>query len=75
MRGSLMMAGFAGAAGFMAARLIAALVYKRKLAAKSGSTRVRPAGPENMTNPPLRWGTVDEMSDESFPASDPPAVY
>jgi hypothetical protein len=36
---------------------------------------VRQAGPENMSNPPRRWNAVDEMSDESFPASDPPAVY
>ena len=36
---------------------------------------VRDAGPENMTNPPNRWSKADEESDESFPASDPPANY
>ncbi len=36
---------------------------------------VRPAGPENMENPPKRWDMVDEESDQSFPASDPPANY
>lgn len=33
---------------------------------------VRDAGPEAMENPPRTWDDVDEASDESFPASDPP---
>lgn len=36
---------------------------------------VRNAGPGNMDAPPKRWDSVDEESDESFPASDPPANY
>ncbi|MEQ8697426.1 MAG: hypothetical protein RLT05_12795 [Bauldia litoralis] len=36
---------------------------------------VRPAGPESMRDPPKNWDEVDEESDESFPASDPPANY
>jgi hypothetical protein len=36
---------------------------------------VRPAGPEDMRDPPKKWDEVDEESDESFPASDPPANY
>jgi hypothetical protein len=34
---------------------------------------VRPAGAESMQEPPEQWDEVDEASDESFPASDPPA--
>jgi hypothetical protein len=36
-------------------------------------TPVRPAGPGQMRDPPKNWDEVDESSDESFPASDPPA--
>ena len=35
----------------------------------------RPAGPESMRDPPKKWDEVDEESDESFPASDPPSNY
>lgn len=34
---------------------------------------VRPAGRDAMRDPPLRWDKLDEINDESFPASDPPA--
>jgi hypothetical protein len=34
---------------------------------------IRPAGPDAMRDPPADWDEVDETSDESFPASDPPA--
>ncbi|HEY0445654.1 MAG TPA: hypothetical protein VGD19_04295 [Allosphingosinicella sp.] len=34
----------------------------------------RPAGAEAMRDPPKEWTKVDEASDQSFPASDPPAV-
>ena len=42
--------------------------------AVGNSGAARQAGPEAMRDPPERWGAVDEASDESFPASDPPAV-
>jgi hypothetical protein len=34
---------------------------------------IRPAGPDSMRDPPQHWDSVDEASDESFPASDPPS--
>lgn len=36
---------------------------------------VRNAGPEAMRDRPDEWDRVDEQSDESFPASDPPGRY
>jgi hypothetical protein len=38
--------------------------------------KVRDAGPEAMADAPQReWTKADQASDESFPASDPPATY
>lgn len=37
--------------------------------------KVRHAGPEGMRSDPPQWDKTDEASDESFPASDPPATY
>lgn len=38
-------------------------------------SKVRHAGPEGMRSDPAEWDKADEASDESFPASDPPATY
>ena len=35
---------------------------------------IRSAGPAAMREPPEEWSAVDEAIDESFPASDPPAM-
>lgn len=36
---------------------------------------VRDSGPNAMRDPPREWSDADEASDQSFPASDPPATY
>ena len=38
------------------------------------SGAARSAGPDAMRDPPKEWEPTDQASDESFPASDPPAV-
>lgn len=38
------------------------------------SGAARSAGPEAMRDPPKDWDQSDQASDESFPASDPPAI-
>jgi len=45
-------------------------------AGNQGNATVRDAGPESMRDKPKRgWSKADEASDQSFPASDPPATY
>ncbi|MDQ8758357.1 hypothetical protein RCO27_19175 [Sphingosinicella sp. LHD-64] len=43
-----------------------------KVEPSHGATRS--AGPDAMRDPPKDWEKVDQASDESFPASDPPPV-
>jgi hypothetical protein len=53
-----------------------AVAVSRRLAAaaaEQGSDYVRPAGPQSTRDDRRGWDKVDEASDESFPASDPPA--
>ncbi|MBL8657324.1 MAG: hypothetical protein JNJ92_08205 [Altererythrobacter sp.] len=45
-------------------------------AGNQGDARIRDAGPHAMRDAPARnWTKIDEESDQSFPASDPPANY
>lgn len=39
-----------------------------------GHVDIRNAGPEAMASTPPEWDKVDQASDESYPASDPPAT-
>ena len=72
---------FAGAAGY--------LIYKYAMrendpghaafapgeGSRADAPQVRNAGPNAMRSNPKQWDHIDEASDESFPASDPPATY
>lgn len=42
---------------------------------KDSASQVRDAGPDHMRDKPRKWDHVDQASDESFPASDPPSTY
>jgi hypothetical protein len=78
-------AAFAGL-GFLLARALtggrggegasdgAAIAEARPEGFVGHSGNARQAGAEMMRDPPAEWTRVDEASDESFPASDPPAV-
>lgn len=76
-------AGAAAVAGFFGARMWRGRRGEGPNAAITGdgepgpvgtSGSARQAGPESMRDPPKEWTEVDEASDESFPASDPPAT-
>jgi hypothetical protein len=79
--GLLQMAAL-GAAGYVAYRMIKReQSHEGRAAFASGESnganfaKVRNAGPEGMRSNPPAWDKTDEASDESFPASDPPATY
>ncbi len=53
----------------------AAFKDREKPGPTDAGIQVRPAGPDGMRSRPRRqWTREDEASDESFPASDPPAA-
>ncbi|MDD7972791.1 hypothetical protein [Roseinatronobacter alkalisoli] len=61
------------AAGFFAGRATARRAHVGRPPRKAAN--IRNAGRRQMTSPPKNWDMVDERSDESFPASDPPGTY
>ena len=86
MRRNLATAGIAAAGAFIGGAIL--LLAGRdprdpRIARRSGRRpdsrpphkSVRQAGPKQMRNPPKTWDEVDEASDASFPASDPPSRY
>jgi hypothetical protein len=52
----------------------AALAGTAGAGAVAHSGAARHAGPDAMRDPPETWEKADQSSDESFPASDPPAI-
>lgn len=75
---------FAGAVGYGLYRMVTResdearaagrpVAFAKDEVAPDNFTQVRNAGPEGMRSDPNDWDQVDEASDESFPASDPPA--
>ena len=73
-------AALAAGIGFVAARMLRRRADRPAPALRDGrppgpvgdSGNVRPAGRGAMRDPPKQWDKVDEASDESYPASDPP---
>lgn len=53
-------------------RFAPALSGRRPLGPVGDSGNARSAGPDAMRDPPKEWSKIDQASDESFPASDPP---
>ena len=75
----LLQIAFAGAVGYGLYRYVNREKEVRRAAFASGEStpgpvEVRNAGPEAMRSDPPEWDKVDEASDESYPASDPPAA-
>jgi hypothetical protein len=74
-------AAAAGVAGYLVTRTLffgaeehdaPAIAEDRPPGPVGNSGNARSAGPEAMRDPPSDWDKVDQASDESFPASDPP---
>jgi hypothetical protein len=70
-----------GAVGYAVYNWFRREEHSGRVAFASGETdgdnfaKVRNAGPDAMRSDPPEWDRADEASDESFPASDPPATY
>lgn len=79
---SLLQWAVAGAAGYAIWRAVqknkteqAPAAFAQGEETGGNFAQVRSAGVEGMRSDPKRWDAVDQASDESFPASDPPSTY
>ena len=57
-----------------AKKLKAALREAKAVGPRESPVQVRAAGPEAMRDKGQPWSDVDQVIDESFPASDPPTA-
>jgi len=68
--------GYAGYKYFTESKRSGGSAFASGQADAENFSKVRNAGPESMGDSPVRdWTDIDQRSDESFPASDPPATY
>ena len=68
--------GYAGYKYFVEGASRGGTAFARGQGDEENFSKVRDAGPEAMGDRPQRaWTPTDESSDQSFPASDPPATY
>ncbi|MBB4614453.1 hypothetical protein [Novosphingobium taihuense] len=79
---SLLQWAVAGAAGYAIYRAVqknktehAPAAFAQGEEPGGNFSQVRSAGVEGMRSDPKRWDKIDQASDESFPASDPPSTY
>lgn len=84
LKSSLLLSALGGAAVYYWMRkhqreeeqLVPAAAFAGPGAAVGSFTQVRDAGPAHMRDGDTHdWDSTDEASDQSFPASDPPATY
>ena len=67
--------GYAGYKYFTSSDRSGGSAFARGQSDEENFSQVRNAGPQSMADKPRNWSATDERSDESFPASDPPATY
>jgi len=67
--------GYAGYKYFSEGRSKGSAAFASGQGVDENFSKVRDAGPHAMADKPREWSREDQLSDESFPASDPPSTY